>query len=319
MRKKSDLIPALGFIAPNFCGFLIFTLGPVVAALILSFTNYNLTLTVPFKWTFFQNFVTMFSDTKFWLYFINTVYMMIGMPFAIIGSLIFAILLTKKVRFLVAYRTLYYLPQFTAGVALMILWKALYNPGYGPINNILSYIFDFLGLHGWHAPTWLLSTKNLFALKIDSIGFTFQNWGIGAKDAMNIMGLWTAIGGTNMLLYIAALNNIPKDLYEAARIDGANAWAQFCNITWPQLAPTTFFIIVMSFIGGLQGGFDQARVMTLGGPAGTTTTLTYYIYQKAFEEFQLGYASSISLVLFVIIFVITLVNWKFGSKRMEDV
>ena len=319
MKKKDDLLPALGFIFPNLFGFFIFTLGPVVATFILSFTNYSLTKSVPFRWTFFQNFSKMFSDTEFWLYFVNTIYLMLGMPFAIAGSLLLAILLTRKIKCLVLYRTLYYLPQFTAGVALMILWKALYNPEYGPINNVITWVFDFIGVNGIQAPAWLLSTKNLLGLKIESIGFTIQNWGLGARDALNIMGLWTAIGGVNMLLYIAALNNIPKDLYEAATIDGANAWARFWNITWPQLSPTTFFIVVMSFIGGLQGGFDQAKVMTEGGPAGTTTTLTYYIYTRAFQDFQIGYASAVSLVLFAIIFAITLVNWKFGNRRMEDI
>jgi len=131
------------------------------------------------------------------------------------------------------------------------------------------------------------------------------------------MGIWIAIGGSNMLLYIAALSNVPQELYEAAAIDGAGRWATFCHVTWPQLAPTTFFIVVMSFIGGLQGGFEQARVMTYGGPAGTTTTLVYYIYTKAFEEFQIGYASAVSWVLFTIIFAVTLLNWKFGSKELS--
>lgn len=120
-----------------------------------------------------------------------------------------------------------------------------------------------------------------------------------------------------MLLYLAGIANIPRDLYEASEIDGAGVWGKFRHVTWPQLAPTTFFIVVMSFIGGLQGGFEQARVMTEGGPAGTTTTLAYYIYTKAFEEFQIGYASAVAWVLFTIIFAITLVNWRFGSRYVN--
>ena len=131
------------------------------------------------------------------------------------------------------------------------------------------------------------------------------------------MGVWIAIGGNNMLLYIAALTNVPQDMVEAAQLDGAGKWGVFRSVTWPFLAPTTFFIVVMSFIGGLQGGFEQARVMTMGGPAGTTTTTAYYIYTKAFEEFQIGYASAISYVLFAIIFVITLVNWRLGNKELN--
>ena len=142
--------------------------------------------------------------------------------------------------------------------------------------------------------------------------------GLGARDAIIIMGVWIAVGGNNMLLYIAALSNVPQHLYEAAAMDGAGRWARFRHVTWPQLAPTTFFIVVMSFIGGLQGGFEQARIMTAGGPAGTTTTISYYIYNKAFVEFQIGYASAIAWILFIIIFGITLLNWKFGSKALND-
>jgi multiple sugar transport system permease protein len=231
------------------------------------------------------------------------------MPVSIAGSLALALLLSQKIKGLVVYRTLLYLPSFTSGVALMILWKALYNPDFGPIN----YAIEALGLH---APQWLLSTQNLAGLGVEKVGFDTKQLGVGARDAIIIMGVWTAIGGSNMLLYLAALTNVPQELTEAAELDGASRWQVFRNVTWPQLAPTTFFITVMSFIGGLQGGFEQARVMTGGGPAGTTTTLSYYIYTKAFEEFQIGYASAISWVLFSIIFVITLINWKFGNKEV---
>jgi len=167
------------------------------------------------------------------------------------------------------------------------------------------------------APQWLLSTANLLGLDVEQVRITAKQFGLGARDALIIMGIWIAIGGNNMLLYLAALTNVPQELIEAAQLDGAGKWAVFRNVTWPQLAPTTFFIVVMSFIGGLQGGFEQARVMTGGGPAGTTTTLTYYIYTKAFEEFQIGYASAISWILFAIIFVVTLANWKFGAKEVS--
>ena len=231
------------------------------------------------------------------------------MPFAIAGSLALALLLSQRIKGLVVYRTLLYLPSFTSGVALMILWKALYNPDFGPINAAIEAL-------GLHAPQWLLSTQNVVGLGVEKVGFDPKQLGLGARDAIIFMGVWTAIGGSNMLLYLAALTNVPQELTEAAELDGANRWQVFRNVTWPQLAPTTFFITVMSFIGGLQGGFEQARVMTGGGPAGTTTTLSYYIYTKAFEEFQIGYASAISWVLFGVIFVVTLVNWKFGNKEV---
>lgn len=317
-KHRSDFWQASAFLLPNFLGLMIFTAGPVLFSLVISFSNWNLKRTVPFQWIGFSNFIELWSDTKFWLYFINTGYLMLGMPIAIAGSLLLAILLSQKLQGIVAYRTLFYLPTFTSGVALMILWKALYNPNFGPINVVVHGVFQSFGLDHISAPQWLVSTQNLFGLEVEKIAISLKQWGLGARDALIIMGVWIAIGGNNMLLYIAALSNIPQDLYEAAKIDGAGRWATFKYVTWPQLAPTTFFIVVMSLIGGLQGGFEQARVMTGGGPAGTTTTLSYYIYIKAFEEFQIGYASAIAWILFIIIFGVTLIHWKFGGKDLND-
>ena len=315
-RHRTQLITALCFLAPNFIGFCTFTVGPVAFSLGASFTNWNLMKTVPLQWVGFENFTKLFSDPDFWLYFVNTVYLMLGMPIAIAGSLFLAILLSQNLRGAVVYRTLFYLPSFTAGVALLILWKALYNPTYGPINLVLERITDLVG-GSFEAPEWLASTKNVLGLSYERVEIVTSQFGLGARDAIIIMGIWIAVGGANMLLYLAGVSNIPLALYEAAEIDGASVWQKFRHVTWPQLAPTTFFIVIMSFIGGLQGGFEQARVMTQGGPAGTTTTLAYYIYTKAFEEFQIGYASAIAWVLFVIVFGVTMLNWRFGSRYVN--
>ena len=315
-RRRDERYIAWLFLLPNFLGFAVFTAGPVLFSLVVSFSNWNLQRTVPFQWIGFENYLELLRDQQFWLYFINTLYLMLGMPVAIAGSLALAILLSQKLRGIVLYRTLFYLPSITSGVALMILWKALYNPDFGPINAVINTVSQTLGLDV-KAPQWLLSTANLLGLDVEQVRITAKQFGLGARDALIIMGIWIAIGGNNMLLYLAALTNVPQELIEAAQLDGAGKWSVFRNVTWPQLAPTTFFIVVMSFIGGLQGGFEQARVMTGGGPAGTTTTLTYYIYTKAFEEFQIGYASAISWILFAIIFAVTLVNWKFGAKEVS--
>jgi len=228
--------------------------------------------------------------------------------------LVFWLVAALAVAFnVVAFRTLFYLPTFTAGVAMMILWKALYNPQNGPIDAMIELVFGRLGplaeqiglsgLAGWMeqnaSPKWL-GDKRL------------------AKPALMMMGLWISMGGTNMLLYLAGLSNVPRDLLEAAEVDGAGRWARFRHVTWPQLAPTTFFISVMSVIAGLQGGFEQARVMTNGGPEGSTTTLSFYIYNKAFVDLDLGYAAAIAWVLFAIIFVVTAMNWKFGKGTEVD-
>jgi len=324
--RARDLRAALLFLLPNLLGFLAFTVGPVLFSLVVSFSNWNLQRTIPFQWTWLENYRRLLADPEFWLFFANTGYFMLGMPIAIAGSLALALLLNQRLRGVVVYRTLFYLPTFTSGVALLILWKALYNPDFGPVNACLNGLLDSSGLNRLlvtlgaaplSAPAWLLSTHNLLGLDVESVRLVPQQWGLGARDAIIIMGIWVAIGGNTMLLYLAGLSNVPQELLEAAEIDGAGRWSTFWNVTWPQLAPTTFFIVVMSFIGGLQGGFEQARVMTGGGPAGTTTTLTYFIYTKAFEEFEIGYASAVSWVLFSIIFAVTLVNWKFGSREVS--
>lgn len=317
--KRRQLLPALGFLAPNFIGFVIFTAGPVLFSLGASLTNWNLQRTAPFEFTGLRNYGELLVDKDFWLYLLNTVYFMLGMPVAIAGSLALALMLNTKLRGLTPYRTLLYLPSFTSGVAIMILWKALYNPDFGPINAAIDSMLGVIGLGHVESPQWLLSTRNIFGIEIDSVRFSGDNFGLGARDALIYMGIWAGIGGGNMLLYLAALTNVPEELSEAAQLDGAGRWALFRSVLWPQLAPTTFFIVVMSMIGGLQGGFEQARVMTSGGPAGTTTTLAYYIYQRGFEQFQIGYASAVAWVLFAIVFAVTALNWRFGNKETSYV
>lgn len=296
-RRENNWPTALLFLAPNFLGFLTFMALPIVFSLVMAFTNWQMTEAMPIKFVGLANFIDLLTDPRFWKFFGNTLYLMMGIPFGIAGSLFLAIILSQKLRGIVLFRTMFYLPTITSGVALFILWKAIFNPDFGPLNTLLSAIFDALGLN-IKPPDWLLSIT----------------W---AKPAIMLMGIWTAVGGTNMLLYLAGISNIPPELYEAAQIDGAGRWAMFRHVTWPQLAPTTFFIVVMSAIGGLQGGFEQARVMTRGGPAESTVTLGYYIYQKGFEEYQLGYASAVAWLMFLLIFIMTLINWKFGRSAFD--
>jgi len=315
-KSRRQVGAALPFVLPNLLGFLLFTAGPVLFSLAVAFTNWNLMRTVPLQWTGLENFQALLADKDFHLYAINTVYFLIGMPISIALSLALAVLLLQDLKGVVVYRTLFYLPSFTSGVALMILWKSLYNPEFGPINAGIEWVSSTFHL-GMAAPDWLLSTKNLFGLQVENVGVDGKQFGLGARDAILIMGIWTAVGGNNLLLYLAALTNVPADLQEAAALDGARPWQIFRHVTWPQLAPTTFFIVTMGMIGGLQGGFEQARVMTAGGPSGTTTTLSYYIYTKAFEEFRIGYASAVAWVLFAVIFALTLLQWRYGNRETQ--
>ena len=214
------------------------------------------------------------------------------------------------------FRTMFYIPSFAAGVATIILWTEVYNPHYGLANQLLDGLQGLVGLD-LELPTWLTSTRSLLGFLPLPEQFHSGGFGLGAREAIMIMGVWMGVGGNNMILYIAAISNIPGDLYEAAEIDGAGGMGKFWHVTFPQVAPTTFFIVIMSVIGGLQGGFEYARIMTRGGPAGSTTTLAYYIYTAGFEELRFGYASAVAWVMFALVFALTLVNWKYGSRRIN--
>lgn len=287
-------------------------------------------------------------DPLFWKYLGNTLFLMFLIPLQIAGSLGLALLLSRRIAvplpslraampvafailgalgaglfwlaghrdgavlwatfFAIAtvgvtfgnvgFRTMFFIPSFTAGVAIMLLWKQMFNPDIGLLNEPVRALYGLLGIDA-PLPRWILD-PNL------------------AKPSLILMGFWTLVGGTNMLVYLAGLAGIPDELYEAASIDGAGAWQRFRSVTWPQLAPTTFYIVVMTLIAGIQGGFEQARVMTEGGPAGATKTLSYYIYEKAFQELSLGYACGIAWIMFLAIFGLTALNWKFGNRYVND-
>lgn len=279
------------------------------------------------------------------------------------------------------YRTIYFLPNFTASVATFLLWKKMYDPQAGPVNAALQPVLDKVsqgmntlgagaGLLGWalfagaaalavatvwkaraawieesqpYGPrkprkwwaaswrvvlggvlVWLVLQTGLavpaFAESCRA-GLQAPNWLTNyhwAKPAIMVMGLWISAGSTNMLLYIAGISNIPRELYEAADIDGASATQRFWSVTWPQLAPITFFIAIMSIIGGLQGGFEMAKTMTNGGPGGATTTISFFIFSEGFETGRLGLASAIAWTLFLFVFSVTLFNWRVGSRMTND-
>jgi len=287
-QKEKKTYSAYLFLFPNLIGFILLTLLPIAASLGLSFVKWDLFGSM--KFVGLANFKALIHDTNFWKYVGNTIFLMFGIPIGMLGSLILATVMNQKLKGIVVFRTLYFLPTIVSGVALLILWKWIFNADYGLLNSFLNAI----GIKG---PDWLGS----------------PNW---AKPAIMLMTFWTGVGGTNMILYLAALQGISPDLYEAAEIDGANGWHKFWSITWPLVSPTSFFIFTMSIIGGFQGGFQAAFIMTGGGPAGATTTISYYIYNNAYEWFHMGYAAAIAWFLFLIVFVMTLLNWRFGGRRV---
>jgi multiple sugar transport system permease protein len=488
--RSRRLTIGLLFLLPNILGFLAFILVPMVMSFGMAFTDWdflrhNMFRHEPLHFIALGNFTRLFTHPLFWQYFGNTFFLMLGLPFAIAGSLGAAILLTRAGRArhrikpalilaglilagsglmmlrggmaesgvwlffgllaattLIAgvltggmlYRTLFYLPNFTAGVATFVLWKKLYDPNIGPINQTLAPVLDQFSawvrgmprvfayglplvcaglavvVAGWQirrlhrawdeseagiaaviAGTLVLAvplvllmmwwgtsfgvaaaesamaaallvglilrrkrvwgrtktgdkglgTEIALAMVVVPLllllaagvvlgpslpaaaaaGIDPPNW-LGSyywsKPAFIMMMLWAAIGSNNMILYLAGLSNISPELYEAADMDGATAAQRFWFITWPQLAPVTFFISIMSIIYGLQGGFEMARAMTLGGPAGSTTTLSYFIFNEGFETGRIGYASAVAWVLFALVFVLSLCNFRYGNRNAED-
>ena len=294
--KTKEAIVASGFLMPNLLGFLLFTSIPVLASLGLSFVKWDLLSEGP-RFVGLMNFIELTKDPFFGKYCWNTLVLMMAIPISMAGSLLLAIALNQRLRGTVIFRTVYFLPTICSGVAIFMLWRLIYNPNFGLLNSLTAQFGDMLGLR-LTGPNWL----------------TDEAW---AKPAFIIMSVWQSIGGYNMILYLAALQGVPRDLYDAAEVDGANSWQKFWNVTWPQISPTTFFIATMSLIGGFQAGFDQAYIMTGGGPNGSTTTIIYYIFKNAFEWDRMGYAAAISGVLFLIIFVVTVVKWRFFGRAVH--
>jgi multiple sugar transport system permease protein len=228
---------------------------------------------------------------RFWYFVGNTFYLLLGLPVSMACSLGLAVLLNQALPLRNLFRLAFFLPSIVGGVGIYLLWKWIFNTDYGLINQLIT-IF-----HPPGGPAWLESSA----------------W---AKNALIIMNIWATAGGANMILYLAALQNVDASLYEAARIDGAGKWHQFLAITWPMVSPTTAFILTMGLIGGFQGGFDAAYVMTRGGPAGATTTLSYFIFENGFRHFYMGRAAAASWILFLMVFCLTLVNWRWMAKRV---
>lgn len=271
------------FIAPWLITFLWFTLGPFIASIFLSFTNYRF-IGLP-EWVGVNNYVRLFSDDpKFIRSIINTLYYTaVHVPGIMIMAFFVAILLNQKVKGQPIYRTAFYLPSVTAGVATAYLWILLLQPN-GLVNQ-------FLGLVGIDGPNWLTSST----------------WAMPALILMSFWGL-----GTTMIIYLAALQGIPQHLYEAASVDGAGVIRKMWHVTVPMMTPAIFLTAVLQIIGSWQV-FTQALIVTNGGPRDSTLFILLHLYRTGFEYFQMGYASAIAWVLFVIILVFTIL--QFGIAR----
>jgi multiple sugar transport system permease protein len=273
------------FISPWLLGFLLFTAGPMLASLYLSFCKYDLhTLT----WVGTKNYEVLLSrDPLFWKSLGNTaIYVLFSVPIGLTGSLLIALLLNQKVKGMATFRTLFYLPSLVPAVASALVWAWVFHPDAG----LLNYGLSFLGIEG---PAWLLDPQTALASLI-------------------IMSLW-GIGGGRMIIFLAGLQGISDELYEAASLDGARGWASFRHITLPMLSPTIFFNLVLGIIGSFQV-FTSAYVMTGGGPNNATLMYVLYLYNNAFRFFKLGKASAMAWILFVILLVFTVIQFRNASK-----
>lgn len=285
LRRKNALT-ALSFIAPNFIGFFLFTLIPVIFSLILAFMKWDSFGTPEFVGM--KNFSKMLNDDTFWISLKNTFLYTIGVvPLTLICSLGLAILLNKKIRGMKFFRTAFFFPYVTSLVAIAVVWNMLFHPTMGPINQFLKLFIE-------NPPGWTSSS----------------DW---ALTAIVIVSVWRGMG-YYMILYLAGLQSVPKELYEAASMDGAGKWKQFLNVTVPSLRPTTFFVTIMLVINCFKI-FDLVQVMTAGGPGRATNVLVYQIYNEAFVKFNFGYASAIAMVLFVIVLSITVIQFKWNQRQ----
>jgi multiple sugar transport system permease protein len=293
MKKNNrEILIAYSFIAPNFIGFAIFTLIPLVFALILSFLRWD--GANPIQFAGLGNFIRLAGDGIFWRAVLNTfVYTAGVVPLTMACALFLAILLNQRVRARNFFRTVSFFPYVASLVAVAVVWNFIFSPTRGPVNNLLSF---FTCLPVEKRPQWAAD----------------KHWAI---PTVVFFSVWKNMG-YYMVIYLAGLQGVNAELYEAAGLDGASNWQQFIHVTVPQLAPTTFFILMMLIISSFKV-YDIFINIFAGGDnqlTDTTRVLVYQIYNTAFRSLDFGYASAIAMVLFVLITGITLVQFRFEKR-----
>jgi len=287
-QQRATDLAGYAFIAPNLLGFLVFTLFPVLFSLAISFTDWDYTQGFgAIDWIGLKNFAEMWKDEWFVASLKNTVvYSFTTVPLTIFLAMVIAVLVDRNAVGKGPLRLLFLIPYISNVVAVSIVWVLMYAP-FGPFTQLVKFL-------GWETPPqWLAD----------------YDW---AMPALILMTIWAGLGYA-VLIYTAAIQTLPQDLYEAADIDGAGPAKKFFRITAPLLSPTTFFLVVTYFITSFQV-FAQIQVMTRGGPGTSTHVLVYYVYTTAFTFYRMGYAAAISWVLFLILFAITIVQWR-GQKK----
>lgn len=283
--QRREAIEGYLWISPWVIGFIVFSLGPIIASFYLSLTRYKIGGTP--EWLGLENYQqAFFTDPLFWPSLWRTAYYsVVSVVLGVILSLLAAMLLNQNIKGKTVFRALYYLPSLTPVVALAILWQWLLAPKQGLVNHLLSYV----GIQG---PGWL----------------TDRAWAI---PSIILITLWSSVGGGRMIIFLAGLQGVPKELHEAADMDGANAWHKFRHVTVPLMTPVVFFHLVTSVIGALQF-FTVPYIMTggTGFPANSTLFYSIHMYKTAFHHFEMGYASAMAWLLFLVTLVITLIIFR---------
>jgi len=284
--KRKKAIYGYAFIAPMMIGFLLFMAGPIVAAGWYSLTSYS--LLQPSEFVGMDNYAEILSkDDSFWETLRNTLYFSAGLiPLNLLLALSLALLLSSKLRGIGLFRTAIFTPVVTSIIIWAIVWKYIFATDAGLLNQLLH----FFGIKG---PAWLYD-KDL------------------AMPVVIVTSVLKKVG-MNMVIFLAALQDVPKMYYEAATIDGASKWKRFTAITLPMISPALFLTLIITLIGSLKV-FSQIVVMTDGGPGTSTSVLVYYIYKLAFKNYELGYASAVAFVLFFLVLALTVVQWKLRKR-----
>ena len=282
MRRQEAWMGVL-YLSPWIIGFIVFVAGPLLASIYLSFTKYNVMR--PPQFIGLDNYIYAFSKDDLLIPSIvrTFYYTLLLVPLAMAGSLLVAILLNNKLVLTTVWRTFFFLPTLTPLIAAALLWRWMLNPDVGLVNYLLSLV----GIKG---PGWLSST----------------DWAI---PGLVLMGLWASVGGSRMIIFLAGLQDVPQELLEAAEIDGAGTWSKFWNVTLPLITPTVFFNLVLGIIFALRT-FDVAFIATNGGPARATWFISLHIYQNAFVTFDMGYASALSWLFFIVLFGLTYLQFR---------
>ncbi|WP_265522793.1 carbohydrate ABC transporter permease [Oerskovia flava] len=277
---------ALLFVAAPVVGFLTFTLYPILFALYASFTSWN--GLGPMRFIGLDNYAALLQDEYFHQSLFNTLFYMIGIPIGLVLSLLLALALNRRIVGRTAFRTIYYVPVISSLAAIAIVWQFAYNGDFGLVNQVLAWF----GIDG---PDWLQNTATV-------------------KPALIILAVWKGLG-FSMLLYLAAVQSVPQSLYEAASLDGANAFQKFRTITVPMVRPVTFFLVITNIIAGAQI-FTEINIMTpTGGPEFSSASVVWYIVRKAFQYQQMGYATAMAIVLGLLVMIVTVIQFRLNRRN----